>query len=92
MKDGVSVREGDYIGFSESTIYSDAKTAKEAALSLASSLNAEEFGILLLVRGMDADPEEAEHIRAELEKQYPLTEVLLLEGGQPVYDYLMILE
>ena len=92
MKDGISVREGDYIGFSESTIYSDAETSDDAVLGLASALDAGEFGILLLVRGMDADAEEAEHIRAELEKQYPLTEVLLLEGGQPVYDYLMILE
>lgn len=92
MKDGVSVQEGDYIGFSETTIYSDAETAKEAALGLASALDAGEFGILLLVRGINADPEEAESIRGELEKQYPLTEVLLLEGGQPIYDYLMILE
>lgn len=92
MKDGISVREGDYIGFSESTIYSDAATAKEAALNLASALDAGDFGILLLVRGIDADPEEAEQIRADLEKLYPVTEVLLLEGGQPIYDYLMVLE
>ncbi len=92
MKDGVSVREGDYIGFSDGTIYSDAETAEKAALCLASALSAGDYGILLLVRGLDSDPEEAERIRAKLEKQYPVTEVLLLEGGQPVYDYLMILE
>lgn len=92
MRDGVSVREGDYIGYSDNTIYSDAETAGEAALRLASALAAGDFGILLLVRGAEADPDEAERIRRELEQQYPETEVILLEGGQPIYDYLMILE
>ena len=92
VRDGVSVREGDFIGFSDSTIYADAETAQEAALKLAEALSAGDFGILLLVRGIDANPDEAERIRAELEKQYAETEVILLEGGQPIYDYLMILE
>ena len=91
-RDGISVREGDYIGFSSGVIYSDSPDPKESALTLANALDADDFGILLLVRGSDAEANEAEEIRTALEKAHPMTEVILLEGGQPIYDYIMILE
>jgi len=91
-RDGISVVAGDYIGFSDGVIYADAPKATDAALALCDALGADDYGILLLVRGMDADPDEAEAIRAALEAAHPMTEVILLEGGQPIYDYLMILE
>ena len=91
-RDGVSVREGDFIGYSDGVIYSDSPKALDAALTLADALDADDYGILLLVRGMDADEKEAEQIRAALEAAHPMTEVILLEGGQPIYDYLMIFE
>lgn len=91
-RNGVSVREGDFIGYSDGVIYADSPEAKAAALSLADALGADDFGILLLVRGQDADAGEAEAIREALEAAHPLTEVILLEGGQPIYDYIMILE
>ncbi len=91
-KDGVTVVEGDRIGFSGDTIYSDSPDAKTAALKLADALNAGDFGILMLVCGADADMNEAEEIKAGLEKAHPLTEVILLDGGQPIYEYIMILE
>ena len=91
-RDGISVHAGDYIGFSGGTIYADAPKAADASLRLAEALNASDYGILLLVRGIDADADEAEAIREALQKQHPLTEVILLDGGQPIYDYIMILE
>lgn len=91
-RDGINVREGDYIGFSEGKIYVDSPEAKEAALSLARSLSADDYGILMLVCGKDADTNEAQGIRAALQKAHPLTEVILLDGGQPVFDYIMVLE
>lgn len=91
-RDGVTVHAGDYIGFSGGTIYADAPKAIDAALALTEALHASEYGILLLVRGLDADAAEAEEIKARLQKAYPLTEVILLDGGQPIYDYILILE
>jgi len=91
-RDGVSVREGDYIGYCDGTIYADSADAADAALRLANALHADDFGILLLVRGSDADEKEAEAVRSALEQAHPLTEVILLDGGQPIYDYIMILE
>lgn len=91
-RDGVAVREGDYIGFSDGTIYSDAATAAEAATALCEALHAEDFGVLLLVCGQDSASETSEQLKETLEKAYPLTEVILLDGGQPIYEYILILE
>ena len=91
-RDGVSVREGDFIGFSGGVIYSDAPTAIDAALKLAGELDSGDFGILMLVCGRDADTQEATELKNELEKAHKSTEVILLDGGQPIYDYILIFE
>ena len=91
-RDGVKVREGDYIGFSDGVIYTDSESACEAALGLADALSADDFGILMLVCGRDAETSEAEAVKNALQAAHRLTEVILLDGGQPVYEYIMILE
>ena len=91
-RDGVSVREGDYIGFSDDVIYADSEDVCEAALSLADAIGADDFGILMLVCGRDSSVEVSEKLRDALQKAHRMTEVILLDGGQPVYEYIMILE
>ncbi len=92
VKDGIGVRKGDYIGFSDGRIYVDSPDPAEAALSLAKSLSADDYGILMLVCGRDADSKQAQEIRSALQKAHPLTEVILLDGGQPIFEYIMIFE
>ena len=46
----------------------------------------------LMIAGSEAPPEEAEALLAALKKQFPHTEAILQQGGQPVYDYILILE
>ena len=41
---------------------------------------------------IDADADHSEKLKEALEHAYPLTEVILLDGGQPIYDYILILE
>ncbi|MCR5808096.1 MAG: DAK2 domain-containing protein [Clostridiales bacterium] len=91
-RDGVSVKEGDYIGFSNGVIYSDSADPVEASVKLAEALNADDFGILMLVCGKDTEIAVSEAVKAALEKAHRRTEVILLDGGQPIYDYIMILE
>ncbi len=91
-KDGVAVRSGDYIGFVGDTIYVDSPSATEAALTLAKDLHAEEYDVMLLICGKDPDPADAESLFAELKQTYKRTEIIMIDGGQPVFDYLMILE
>ena len=90
--DGVAVRKGGYIGFCGGKVYCCCGAPEEAALELARALDAGGFGILMLVAGADAQTDGARRAASELSRAFPMTEVIPLDGGQPVYDYIMILE
>lgn len=91
-KDGVSVKKDDYIGFSGGKISVDDPDRVAAALTLAENLEAGDFDLIILVRGAEAPREETEALAKELGDKYPLSEVITIDGEQPVYDYIMILE
>ena len=92
QKDGVEIHPGDYIGFVGDRIYVDASDRAQALRALAEALDAGGYDVLLLVWGRDVPPAEAEAMEAALAKACPNTEVILLEGDQPIYDYIMVLE
>lgn len=89
---GVSIRMGDYIGFCRGTVYTSSENREEATLGLAEKLNAGKYDILLLICGEDTDGEEARRVFDGLTKAYKRTEVIMIDGGQPVHDYLIVLE
>ncbi len=89
---GIEVRKDDYIGFVDDTIYIDEEERKEAVTGLCEKLNAGDFDIMLVLVGDSVSKEESESVYAKLKDAYKRTEVILLDGGQPVYDYIIILE
>ena len=91
-KDGVSVKKDDYIGFSGGKISVDDPDRVAAALTLADNLGAGDYDLLILVRGEVVPREETAALAKELGAKYPMSEVITIDGEQPVYDYIMILE
>lgn len=91
-KDGVSVRKGDYIGFVGDTIYIDDKDRNDAAIALAEKLDAGKYDVALLICGADVDPEESQTLYKLFSEKYKRTEFIMIDGGQPVFDYILILE
>ena len=89
-KDGVHVHEGDFIGFIGDTIYINDCDANDTALALAKDMHAEQFGVLLLLSGHDANPQETERLCDALRTAYPRTEVIRIDGGQPVHHYILV--
>ena len=89
IRDASGYRKGDYIGISGKEILCGAPTAEGAVLELASRLEASAHDILVLFTGETV--ESADELKAQLEKSCPLTEVIVLDGGQPVYDYILML-
>ena len=89
-KDGVHVREGDFIGFIGDTIYVNDGDAVDTALQLSKEMHAENCGVLLLLVGCDAPADEADRLCAALTKMYPRTEVIRIDGGQPVHQYILV--
>ena len=90
VKDSPDAREGEYIGFSGKDILTAGPSRCETVLSLAEKLDAGGADILMLIAGEDAPGEEAGELRSLLEKLYPRTELILLRGGQPIYDYILV--
>ena len=91
IRDTAEARNGDYIGFSGKDILTASASREETVLKLAEKLEASQADILVLFSGEDAPANEAAHIKTQLEKACPMTEVILLDGGQPVYDYILVL-
>ena len=91
-QDGVQIVSGHYIGFAGSTVYTDNADRAAAALDLAEKLNAGDYSILMLIKGKDVPQQEADELLGTLEKKYRLTEIIPIDGEQPIHDYVMILE
>ncbi|MBO4212487.1 MAG: DAK2 domain-containing protein [Clostridia bacterium] len=92
-KDGVKVVKGDYIGYdSHDTIYTDRGTAEEAAAALAEQFDAGKYDVLLIICGERADGDKADALYAELSSKYRRTEVIMINGGQAIEEYIMVLE
>ena len=90
--DGVEVHKDDYIGFVGDKIYTAGKTRNEAAAELCEAVGAKRYDIMLLVCGADATDAEAQELYDELKKRYRRTEIVMINGCQPIYDYIIILE
>ena len=89
-KDGVHVVEGDYIGFIGDTIYINDGDVNDTAVQLAAAMHAENCGVLLLLVGRDVTEAQADALFAALTKTYPRTEVIRIDGGQPIHDYILV--
>ena len=91
-QDGVAIRSGDYIGFVGDTIFTDSPNRAESCEKLLSHLNSGDYSILMLIKGKDVPQQEADALAMELEEKYKLTEIIPIDGGQPIHDYVIILE
>ena len=89
IRDGGDFQEGDYLGLSGKEILTAAPTPEEALLSLAEALEAGSRDVLLVFAGADATGPDS--VREALTARYPRAEVILQSGGQPVYEYILVL-
>lgn len=91
-RDGVEVRKDDYIGFVGDKIYTDSADRTEASLGLIEALRAQRYDIMIIVAGESVPAEETDAFYRQLRQKYRRTEIIVIDGGQPIYDYIIILE
>ena len=91
IRDTADARTGEYIGFSGKDVLCCCPERKDALMALAQKLSAKDSDIVILLQGADAPATEAEALQQELQKNSPLSEVILIDGGQAVYDYILVL-
>ena len=89
IRDSGNVREGEYVGISGKEILASGETPEKALLALSEALEAGSSDVILIFAGADATG--ADQLQASLEARYPRAEVILQAGGQPVYEYILVL-
>ena len=85
---GLEIHKGDFIGFRGDDILSCAPSANVAAESLLQALDAGSHDVAVVFAGQESEPEA---LQAALGSKYPLTEFMFHDGGQAVYNYIIIL-
>ena len=92
IRDSGEVKAGEYIGFVGKDIIADSDSRLDAARKTADKLGLGGYDVCIILRSADASEEEASELESYINSHYPNTEVYLLYGGQPIYDYIIILE
>ena len=88
----VSVKNNDYIGFTNKKILSSSPDKTEALLSLCDALGIAEKDIATVIYGADADDADKEKVREAFASHYSGKEFYEIDGMQEVYDFIIILE
>ncbi|MBE7089873.1 MAG: DAK2 domain-containing protein [Clostridiales bacterium] len=89
---GVKIAQGEYIGFSDKTIYVSEKEKIKAFLGLAEKLSVSEKSFMIVSFGSSVTLGEKEDLQREINTRYPHIEYYAIDGGQEIYDFIMILE
>lgn len=86
------VTEGDYIAISCGEITSVADSAEKAVLGMLRAADTDLAEIITLFVGNDVTSESRAELTEKLKQDYPDCEIVVYEGGQAVYDYLVAVE
>ncbi|MBQ8742421.1 MAG: DAK2 domain-containing protein [Clostridia bacterium] len=90
--DGKEIHTGDYIGFVGKDMLSVNESRLVTVCESIDALNFSRYDFCILICGKDATDEEAEKIEAYVNSHYRGKEIYIINGGQDVYDYIMIVE
>ncbi|MBR0136541.1 MAG: DAK2 domain-containing protein [Clostridia bacterium] len=92
VKNGINIVKDDFISFVGDTVYSDTDSANASALALAEKIDAGSFDVILVICGKSVTNDERKALEQEFRNRFRNTETILIDGGQPVFDYIMVFE
>ena len=90
--DGFEIKVGDYIGLDGKKIVAKADNLTDIVKQVVSQLVDDFSSVVTLYHGKDVTPEDANALVEELQSVYDECDVILYEGGQPNYHYLISVE
>lgn len=90
--DGYSIKEGEYLAFSEGKISSSGANLKTVAEKLAEDMNVSEKSFITVFYGDGVEEASASEVESVYKNAAPNAETMLLDGGQPVYYYMISAE
>ena len=90
--DGYAIHEGDYIALYGSALFGTSRDINNLLKGLAEKIASEEKDVITIFYGEDIDEKTAEKALRIFEKVCPDAEIILINGGQPVYYYMISAE
>ena len=88
----VDVKKDDYIGFVEKKILVSNVDKIYTATELLQKLGADEKEFIIAFYGADATEAEREQFKTMVQENYPRSEFYEMDGGQEVYDFVIVLQ
>lgn len=90
--DGIDIKNGDYIGFAGKKMLTASKDKEQAFFALADKLDAWSKNFMIVSFGENVTEDEKQKIEEKISCEHPMIEYYRIDGGQEVYDFIMILE
>ena len=90
--EGVTVKKDFYMALQGKAILCSVKDKFEALRTLLKAMINDLVGIVTLIYGDDVKEEEAASVLEEMEGLYPRVDFELVNGGQPVYSFIVGVE
>ncbi len=90
--DGLEIKANDFMGIFEKVIVASEPTLQSAFESLAQAMIDEESELVTIFTGEEATQEQTDAIVEYVESTFGDVEVEVINGGQPVYQYLVAVE
>lgn len=90
--DGMEIAKGNYLGLSGSKIISVGEGLEATAEELVGGIAGEDSEVISVYYGADVTEDEANSLAEKLEEAHPDADVLVYDGGQPVYYYIISVE
>ncbi|MBR3894967.1 MAG: hypothetical protein IKJ35_07465 [Clostridia bacterium] len=90
--DGKEIHTGDYIGIVGKEMLAVNESRFVTVCDSLDALNFSKYDFCILICGKDATDEEAQRIEGYIKSRYKNKELYIIDGGQDVYDYIMIVE
>lgn len=89
---GVDVQKDGYMGFTNRTMLVASATKTQAVCDLIDALKVREHEFVIVVYGAETTDKEKEIARAYVAETCPNVELYEIDGGQEIYDYILIVE
>ena len=90
--DGAEMHVGDYIGFAGKALLGLNRDRFTAVCETIDKIDLSGYDVCIVICGKDATAEEAERLEGYIGSRYKGKEVYIIDGGQDVYDYILIVE
>ncbi len=90
--DGIQVRAGDVIGLLNDTLTATGADAPAVAETLLQQMHAADLEVITLYFGQPVTAADAKQLQQTLRKSYPDQEIDVIDGGQPLYHYIISAE